>query len=212
MLPLGCLYEIMGKYDRAEQYMNQYLEIAIKIGDPKRKAYALGGLAGIYNKLGNYKTSIDYQMKGLEICREIQDKHAELGAIKNLGITYRKLGESLNSINLLKQCVERCREIENHGEGDALYELGITYWELGNLEEALEHFHAGLIIFHQIEAHADAVKALLTLAKTSLLINTVSLETIQDYCDRAEKICLELNLPLLTNVQKLKANLQESRD
>lgn len=209
---LGCLYEIMGKYETAEEYMNQYLEIAIKIGDPKRKAYALGGLAGIYNKLGNYKISIDYQMKGLEICREIQDKHAELGAIKNLGITYRKLGESLNSINLLKQCVERCREIENHGEGDALYELGITYWELGNLEEALEHLQAGLIIFHQIEAHADAVKALLTLVKISLLIHTISLETIQDYCDRAENICLDLKLPLLTEVQKLKANLQENRD
>ncbi|MDF0555067.1 hypothetical protein [Kamptonema sp. UHCC 0994] len=42
-----------------------------------------------------------------------------------------------------------------------------------------------------------------------MLINTVPLETIQDYCDRAEKICLDLNLPLLTEVQKIKANLPE---
>ncbi|MEG5037336.1 tetratricopeptide repeat protein [Microcoleus sp. AT3-D2] len=187
--------------------MNQYLEIAINIGDPKRKAYALGGLAGIYSKLGNYKTSIDYQIKGLEICREIQDKHAEIGAIRSLGITYRKSGEYRESIRLLKRCVELCRETENPGEGDALYELGITYLEIGKLEEALEHFNAGLMIFDRIDAQARAAQSLFQLAKTSLLVNTVPLETIQDYCARAENICLELDMPLLTEVQKLQANL-----
>jgi tetratricopeptide (TPR) repeat protein len=209
---LGHLYEIMGEYETAEQYMNQYLEISINIGDPKRKAYALGGLAGIYSKLGNYKTSIDYQIKGLEICREIQDKHAEIGAIRSLGITYRKSGEYRESIRLLKRCVELCRENENNGEGDALYELGITYLEIGKIEEALEHFKAALMIFDQIDAQARAAQSLFQLAKTSLRVNTVPLETIQDYCDRAEKICLDLKLPLLTEVQKLKANLQENRD
>lgn len=62
----------------------------------------------------------------------------------------------------------------------------------------------------------NEAQALLELAKTSLLINTVGKRhcrvPIEDYCDRAEKICLELKLPLLTEVQKLKANLQESRD
>lgn len=209
---LGHLYEIMGEYDSAEQYMNQYLEIAVKIGDPKRKAYALGGLAGIYSKLGKYKNSIDHQMKGLEICREIQDKHAEISAIRSLGITYRKSGEYLKSIRLLKRCVELFRENENNGEGDALYELGITYLEIGKIEEALEHFNAGLMIFDQIDAQARAAQSLFQLAKTSLRVNTVPLETIQDYCDRAENICLDLNLPLLIEVQKLKANLQENGD
>ncbi len=63
-------------------------------------------------------------------------------------------------------------------------------------------------IFQQIGSRAYEAKTLLALAKTSLLIKTVPLETIQDYCDRAEKICLDLNLPLLTEIQKLKANLQ----
>jgi len=209
---LGGLYEVIGEYKTAEQYMNQYLEIAVKIGDPRRQAYALGLLARLFRKLGNYKNSIDYEINGIEICRKIKDKHAESNAIKSLGITYRKLGEYLKSIRLLKRCVELCREIKNHGDGDALYELGITYVEVGKPEEAVEHFHAGLMIFHQIDAHARTAHSFLQLAKTSLLIKTVPLETIQDYCDRAEKICLELKLPLLTEVQKLKANLQENRN
>ncbi|MGB7711741.1 MAG: tetratricopeptide repeat protein [Microcoleus sp.] len=209
---LGCLYEVIGEYEKAQKYMNQYLEIAIKIGDPRRKAYALGLLSGLYRKLGNYQNSINYEIEGIAICREIQDKHAESGALKSLGITYRKLGEYIESIGLLKRCVEICHEIESHGEGDALYELGITYREVGKLEEALEHFQAGLIIFNQIIAHARTAQSLLELAKTSLLINTVPLETLQDYCDRAENICLDLKLPLLTEVQKLQANLPENRD
>ncbi|MGE5660370.1 MAG: tetratricopeptide repeat protein [Actinomycetota bacterium] len=207
---LGCIYAILGEYETAEQYMNQYLEIAIKTGDPKRKAYALGGLASLSSKVGDYKTSIDYQIKGLEICREIQDKHAEFGAIRNLGITYRKMGEYRESISLLKRCIELCYETNNDTVGDALYELGITYLEVGQLEEALEHFHAGLMIFYKIDAHARAAQSFLQLAKTSLLINTVPQETIQDYCDRAEKICLELKLPLLTEVQHFKAELPKT--
>jgi len=203
---LGCLYETLEEYEMAKQYMNQYLEIAIKIGDPKRKAYALGGLASLYNKIGDYQSSIDYQIEGLEFCREIEDRHAESNAIKNLGIAYRGLGKYLDSIHLLEQCVKLCRAIENQGDGDALYELGITYGELGKLEEAVEHFQAGLIIFHQKGAHADEAKTLLALAKTCLIVKTIPQETIQDYCDRAEQICLELNLPLLTEVQKFKAN------
>ncbi len=209
---LGCFYEALGEYEMAKEYMDQYLEIAIKSGDPKRKAYALGGLASLYNKMGDYQSSIDYQVKGLQLCREIEDKHAESHAILNLGIAYRGLGKDEGSIHLLQQCVELCREIENHGDGDALYELGITYLEVGKLEEALEHFHAGLMIFDQIGAQARAAQSLLELTKTSLLINTVPLETLQDYCDRAENICLDLKLPLLTEVQKLRANLQENRD
>ena len=209
---LANFYELREEYETAEQYMNQYLEIAIKIGDPKRKAYALQGLAGIYRKIGNYKTSIDYDIKALEISREIQVRHAESAGLKSLGITCRKLGKFLQSIDLLKQCVELCHEIENNGDGDALYELGITYCELGKLEEAVKAFQAGLMIFHQIDAHARAAQSLFALAKTCFIIKTVPLETIQDYCDRAEKICLDLKLPLLTEVQKLKANLQENGD
>jgi len=203
---LGCLYETLEEYEMAKEYMNQYLEIAIKIGDPKRKAYALGGLASLYNKIGDYQSSIDYQIEGLEFCREIEDRHAESNALKNLGIAYRGLGKHLDSIHLLEQCVKLCRAIENQGDGDALYELGITYWELGKLEEAQEHFQAGLIIFQQKDGHADQAKALLALAKTSYIIKTIPQGTIQDYCARAEQICLELNLPLLTKVQKFKTN------
>ncbi len=76
----------------------------------------------------------------------------------------------------------------------------------------MEYFHTSLIIFDQIGSRAYEAKGLLALAKTSSSLNTVPLETIQDYCDRAEKICLDLKLPLLTEVQKLKANLQENRD
>ena len=209
---LGCLYEALGEYEMAKEYMDQYLEIAIKSGDPKRKAYALGGLASLYNKIGDYQSSIDYQVKGLELCREIGDKHAESHAVLNLGIAYRGLGKDEGSIHLLQQCVELCRAIKNQSDGDALYELGITYGKLGKFEESFENFQAGLIVFEQKDAHADKAKALFALAKTSLLIKTVPLETMQDYCDRAEKICLDLKLPLLTEVQKLKANLQENRD
>jgi hypothetical protein len=88
----------------------------------------------------------------------------------------------------------------------------MTYLQLGQHDLSLEYFHQSLNIFHKIGTRAYEAESLLILTKTSLLINTVPLETLQDYCDRAENICLELKLPLLTEVQKLKANLQKNRD
>lgn len=69
-----------------------------------------------------------------------------------------------------------------------------------------------LSIFQQIGSRAYEAKALLALAKTSLLINTVGkrhcrISTIQDYLDRAEKISLEMKLPLLTEVEKMKSEM-----
>ena len=123
------------------------------------------------------------------------------------------MGEYQKSRDFFEENLKIAREMGvQRSEGDALCQLGIIYRHLGDLTLSLENLQSGRIIFQEIRALDNEAGALLELAKTSLLIKTVPLETIQDYCDRAEKICLDLKLPLLTEVQKLKANLQENRD
>lgn len=84
----------------------------------------------------------------------------------------------------------------------------MSYRELGDFKKSVENNQKSLMIYHQLGATSQEARGLFELAKTSFKINTVPQATIQEYLDNAEKICLDVKLPLLTEVQKLKANLQ----
>lgn len=210
---LGGVYNSLGEYELAIYYVQQQLDKAIEIGSKKNQGYALATLAFIHKNMSDYKTAIVVSEQLLKVANEIGDKHRKNHAIAILGMAYRELGEYQKSRDFLEENLKIAREMGvQRSEGDALCQLGITYRHLGDLTLSIENLQSGRMIFQEIRALDNEAGALLELAKTSLLINTVPLETIQDYCDRAEKICLDLKLPLLTEVQKLKANLPENRD
>lgn len=208
---LGYLYAELGEYTLAIEYMERKLEISTRIEDLKCKENALNGLAGFYNRIGNYQTAIQFAQDGREIARELRDRHTESGAVKELGIAYRGLAEYQKSIDFLQKYLELAREISfQSSEADALYNLGITYRELGELDKVIEHLQSSCRIFNETGNRAKEARALVELAKSSLRSNTVFLENILDYLNQAEQICRELQLPLLTEVQKMKADLQEN--
>jgi len=210
---LGGVYNSLGKYELAIYYVQQQLDNAIEIGSKKNQGYALATLAFIHKNMRDYKTAIAVSEQLLKVANEIGDKHRKNHGIAILGMAYRELGEYQKSRDFLEENLKIAREMGvQRSEGDALCQLGITYRHLGDLTLSIENLQSGRMIFQEIRALDNEAGALLELAKTSLLINTVPLETLQDYYDRAEKICLDLKLPLLTEVQKLKANLQENRD
>jgi tetratricopeptide (TPR) repeat protein len=210
---LGGVYNSLGEYELAIYYVQQQLDKAIEIGSKKNQGYALATLAFTHKNMRDYQTAIVVSEQLLKVANEIGDKHRKNHAIAILGMAYRELGEYQKSRDFFEENLKIAREMGvQRSEGDALCQLGIIYRHLGDLTLSLENLQSGRIIFQEIRALDNEAGALLELAKTSLLIKTVPLETIQDYCHRAEKICLDLKLPLLTEVQKLKANLQENRD
>ncbi len=208
---LGYLYAEQGKHNLAIKYMEKKLEISTRLRDLKSQTNALNGLAQFYNRTGNYKSAIQFAQDSRTIARDLRDQHTESGALKELGVAYKGLGEYQTSINLLNKYLEIARAIGfRQSEADALYNMGVIYGELGQLEQAIEHLQSSWIIFQENGNRADEARALVELTKSSIRINTVSPEAIQDYLNQADQICKELKLPLLTEVQKMKAKLPAS--
>lgn len=209
---LGGVYNSLGEYKLAIYYVQQQLDKAIEIGSKKNQGYALATLAFTHKNMGDYQTAILFAEQLLKVANEIGDKHRKNHAIAILGMAYRELGEYQKSRDFFEEDLKIAREMGvQRSEGDALCQLGITYRHLGDLTLSIENLQSGRIIFQEIRALDNEAGALLELAKTSLLINTVGKRhcrlPIEDYLDRAEKICLELKLPLLTEVEKMKSEL-----
>lgn len=209
---LALFYNVLGDYQSALDYIQKYSSLPDSYKGISSLKEVQVYLANIYFNKGEAETAQKFANEALRLEGNI-GKNCGTDSFISFGISYRFFEDLQQSFEYFDKRFKRAKEIAvKFDEAWALYQIGMTYLQLGQHDLSLEYFHQSLNIFHKIGTRAYEAESLLELAKTSLLINTVPLETIQDYCDRAENICLELKLPLLTEVQKLKANLQKRRD
>ena len=209
---LAFFYNVLGDYQSALDYIHEYSSLPESCKGIRSLKEVQAYLANIFFNKGEDEVAKKYAREALRLEGDIGEKCGTDSFI-SFGISHRFFEDLQESMPYFKKRFNRAKEIgAKFDQGWALYQLGMTYRKLGQHDSSLDNFYQSFSIFQQIGTRAYEAKTLLALAKTSLLINTVPLETIQDYCERAEKICVDLKLPLLTEVQKLKANLQENRD
>lgn len=96
-----------------------------------------------------------------------------------------------------------------------MYELGKTFQNIKESEQAIENIQNSEFLLDNIDKNAgdeglDSLKVLIELAKTLLRCVIGFQLTMQYYLNQAEEFCKELQLPLLIEIQKLQADLQEN--
>ena len=64
---LGNAYLYLGDYQKAIEYHEKHLKIAIEIGDRGGECGAYGNLGNAYCSLGDYRKAIEYHEKQLKI-------------------------------------------------------------------------------------------------------------------------------------------------
>ena len=78
----------LGDYQKATEYLQKVLKIAIEIGDRGGEVRAYGNLGNAYQSLHDYRKAIEYHEKHLKIAIEIGHRGGEEAAHGNLGIAY----------------------------------------------------------------------------------------------------------------------------
>lgn len=205
---LGSTYNMMGNTEVAIEFVHQQLEIGSRIGSQPIKSYALVSLATIYSSNQKYDLANWAANEILKITEETGDKIRENHARFILGRVQRLLGNYQESIPFFEQSLKISREVGYQlGEANILLNLAMSYRELGDFKKSVENNQKSLMIYHQLGATSQEARGLFELAKTSFKIKTVPQATIQEYLDHAENICLELKLPLLTEVEKMKSEI-----
>jgi len=141
----------LGEYDKAIEFSEKRLKIALEIGDRLGEGNAYGTLGIAYHSLGEYDKAIEFNEKHLKIALEIGDRRGEGSAYGNLGIAHHSLGEYDKAIEFHKKCLEIMKDIgDRRGEGNAYGNLGNAYAMLEKYDKAVDYHQRAVEILEQI--------------------------------------------------------------
>ena len=140
----------LGKYDKAQEYLERALAIQIEVGDRNKEANTYGDLGTVFECLGKYGRARQYLEKGLAIKIEIGDRDGEAVMYRILGTLFKSLSKYEKAREYLEKALAIKIEIGHRdGEAACYANLGSVFQLLGKYDKAQEYLEKALAI--QIE-------------------------------------------------------------
>ncbi|MEG3846252.1 NB-ARC domain-containing protein [Microcoleus sp. herbarium19] len=211
---LGNTYIGLKKHDLAINYLNQYIAIiSHKQKEIKCTTYLLTEQGDICANIHKYKMVISWVQEDLKSYMNWADKAENTYQIKCLVTAHNGLEECQNSFDIFSECIKVESDGNSRHKADIVYKLGKKIQNIRKFEQAIKNIQSSEMLSNNIDRNAggesaDTLKVLVELAKTMLRCVIGIQPTIQYYLNQAEEICKEQQLPLLTDIQKLQADLQ----
>jgi tetratricopeptide (TPR) repeat protein len=211
---LANTYIGLKKYDLAINYFNQYIAIiSQKQEQIKCTNYLFAEVGNFCANIHKYKMVIASVQEPLKNYINLADKHEDIYQIQGLVTAYNGLEEYQNFFDILSECVKHESDGYSRHKVDLVYKLGKRFQNIRKFEQAIENIQTSEMLLNNIDDNAgddslDNLKVLIELAKTMLRC-VIGIQPMMEYfLNQAEEICKELQLPLLTEIQKIQADLQ----
>ncbi|CAH3034462.1 unnamed protein product, partial [Pocillopora meandrina] len=155
---MGVLFRSLGKYDKAQEYLEKALAIQIEIGDRYGETAVYGSLGIVFQSLGKYDKARQYLEKALAIKIEIGDRDGEAASYTNLGPLFISLGKYDKAQEYLEKALVIQIEIgDRDGEATSYGNLGTLFISLGKYDKAQEYLEKALAIQIEIgDRHGEA--------------------------------------------------------
>jgi len=139
---LGFIYADMEKFEEAEKYLNESLEMNIaKVKNPDSLAKTYNNFASMYVKKNQHREALEYYEKCMVIVQEAKDESTISNTLQLMGNAYYKLGKYEKSLECHKEALELAVKINSKRLQTGI-NLGIseTYEALGDYEKAYYHY------------------------------------------------------------------------
>ncbi len=150
-LDIGNLYRAMGELKNSAKYLEEARAIFKKLGNHREYAWATISAAETYVSMNIFERAEKYLNRATEILRGMDDTLGLAMAHRVYGILYRHLKEWDKSIYNLMLSL---KYIENLGlpehQAHILFELGLTYRELGDENNAKKMLESSLSKFREV--------------------------------------------------------------
>ena len=82
------MFQSLGQYDKAKEFLRKALVIRTEIGDRRGEAADYGNLGTVFHSLGQYDKAKEYLQKALVITTEIGDRKGEGSCYAILGTVF----------------------------------------------------------------------------------------------------------------------------
>ena len=145
------MFRSLGEYQKAKEYHEKALAIAMEIGIRAGEGTSYENLGVVFCFVGEYQKAKKYQEKALAIRIEIGDRAGEGRIYGNLGAVFSLLGEYKKAKEYHQKALAiametRAREEEGAGYGN----VGAVFDSLGEYQKAKEYHEKALAITMEI--------------------------------------------------------------
>ncbi|MCP4429037.1 MAG: tetratricopeptide repeat protein [Chloroflexi bacterium] len=138
MLELGSVWQLIGKWDDAENVYRQALAIAEELGDQRLLAQCEHKRGALLRFKGAYEEALNWLTKAQEKFETLDDQLGLSAALMEAGIVYWSQGDYARALSLFERCQQIAESVNNlRGIYRAVGNMGNVFWIQGQYDRAL---------------------------------------------------------------------------
>ena len=154
LIEIGIVHWRLTNFDQSSDYLQQSVDLARRLGDKKREAYALSMLAQIRAQTGRISEARDIFEASLALAKEINDIRRIAGIANNYALTNYYEGNYEIAQKLLQESLEIVRNVgDKRGEALSLNNLGNIEYLKNDFESAKKFYEAALALGREMDDH-----------------------------------------------------------
>ncbi|GAB4405300.1 MAG: hypothetical protein OHK003_33000 [Anaerolineales bacterium] len=194
-LDIAATYQEMGQLAEAEQYLNEHLDLARRIGARSAEAYGLNLSASWELCRGNYHAAMELFHRALAKQQELRTEHGRVAAETGIGFACYHLGNMNEAQRWLEQAVRRARLIQHRRRmAEALIGLGLVKNAAGQSHAAQGHLTEAVEVARESEARGNLAAGLSALARAERQSGKLALALIH----ASEVVQVARNISVIT--------------
>jgi serine/threonine protein kinase/tetratricopeptide (TPR) repeat protein len=206
---LGMAYHMLGRFDQAEEFKAQALELFREMGDRRSVGNLLNSLGETARLSGDYQAAFGRYQEALTIAREIGNRIGEILYFSNLGGTRVGLGQYAEAESDLRQTIEMGTAAGYVGLSENYRFLAEAMVGQGRLVEALEAARRALELGREIENQEHVAEALRALG---LVASSAGAVVVYDGRELDAAGCFAESLTVFTSIQMEAERARTLRD
>jgi CHAT domain-containing protein/tetratricopeptide (TPR) repeat protein len=161
---LGQALHLRGRYDEAAAFLDRALALWQAGDDPGKQAQTQVNRGELYRDLADADRAGERFRAALALYRRAKDRDGEAIALHALGLLAQDAGQPAASLELLQGAL-RLRPPGSHGRAATLATLGVSYRQLGRLDEARQAYMEALALFRQLGDTREQARTLRNLGR-----------------------------------------------
>ncbi|MET8849742.1 tetratricopeptide repeat protein [Amycolatopsis sp. NPDC004625] len=177
---LGAVYQRLGRYLDARDYLEQAITVTHEAGEPKVEALALADLGHVHMLLGRLDDALECDGRALELFEAGTDRTGQGQVLNNMGLVLDRLHRYEESAEHSQRALALFRETgDRPRQGYALNDIGVVLQHLSRYPEALNYHEEALVLARDTRDRALEAEALNGLGNATRQIEVS--ESIIDY-------------------------------
>ena len=165
MTAVALGYFDSGQLDKALDLLQQVLSVSREYDKRHSEAGALANMGHLYQRSGQPQEALRCFQQALAISQKEKDSQGEADVLNGLGMVHLiGLGQQKRALNFFQKARQALAREASYGQqGDQsllasiLNNLGETYRQMGNLEQATDLFQQAIPILQELEDPLEAV-------------------------------------------------------